>query len=130
MQGHAAFDDSFVELLKDQTLTVQFILYANSMPTNAFMTFAELSNITGILLQQKFYIANFGDKVLNNMLDNITKHCKDLTSISINNCTVTSYSFELLAKGLLCTSKKLMEISMDGCKVEDSHILLNTFMRY
>ena len=45
-----------------------------------------------------------------------------MTIICIHNCTMSSYSFELLAKGLICTSKKLTEVSMNGCKVEDGHI--------
>ena len=122
IQGHADFDSSFIELLRDKTLIVQFIIYAKSMSANICKSLAELDNIMGTLLQQKFYISNSDDKVLNNMLNNMTKHCEDLTTISIHNCTMSSYSFELLAKGLMCTSKKLTEVSMNGCKIEDGHI--------
>ena len=122
IQGDITFDDGFLEHLKDTNLTKQFILYAESMSRNIYMSFVESSYVIGILLRQKCHIANSDGKLLNNMLNNMAKHCKNMTIICIHNCTMSSYSFELLAKGLICTSKKLTEVSMNGCKVEDGHI--------
>ena len=122
LQGDATFEDDFVKLLQNVNLAKKFILYAEHMSKSNYISFKEPSNITGILLQQNIYIVNSDDKVLNNMLNNMTKHCEDLTSISINNCIMNSYSFELLAKGLIFTSVNVSDISIEGCKVEDSHM--------
>ena len=122
MQGNAVFSDCFVKILKDIELIKQFTLYTESMSDITYEKFSEPNNLTAILLRQKLYINNSDDKALNKMLSNTIHHCENMTNISINKCNMNSRSFELLAEGLISTSKKVSDISIDNCEVEDKHI--------